>query len=96
MDNEKRCAVVSGFENDGEFLVVEYTQEDGQRVKAGFERVLWIRGSKEVNEETKAILARGPEFVISGQGRPYASLAQQAKPRRQPKPRSNQEPPCHE
>jgi hypothetical protein len=63
MDTEKRCAVVSGFENDGEFLVVEYTQEDGQRAKTGFKRVLWIRGSKEVNEETKAILARGPEFV---------------------------------
>ena len=29
MDDEKRCAVVSGFEKDGEFLVVEYTQEDG-------------------------------------------------------------------
>ena len=71
MDDEKRCAVVSGFENDGEFLVVEYTQEDGQRVKAGFKRVLWIRGSKEVNEKTKAILARGPEFVIRGQSRPY-------------------------
>ena len=58
MDDEKRCAVVSGFENDGEFLVVEYTQEDGQRLKAGFKRSLWISDSSEVNEATKAIFAQ--------------------------------------
>ena len=41
MDNKFRRPRVSGWEDDGCYITVEYTQENGERVRGIFKRFGW-------------------------------------------------------
>lgn len=63
MENRDRKARVSGWENDGEYIDVAYTQEDGQRVSAMYRRMGWNQAPAEVVADVMGALARGPQTV---------------------------------
>ncbi len=63
MDNKARKAKVVYWESDGKFIDVEYTQEDGQRVKATFKRVGWRRPPADVLARVTKALNNGPIHV---------------------------------
>jgi hypothetical protein len=69
MDNKFRRPRVSGWEEDGCYLTVEYTQENGERVRGIFKRFGWEKAPSSVNADTRRRLKNGPIHVIgSGAG----------------------------
>jgi hypothetical protein len=64
MDNKDRRARIKYWENDGEFIHVSYTQEDGQRVTASFHRMGWRKPPSQVLKKVINALRRGPMAVI--------------------------------
>jgi hypothetical protein len=70
MDNKFRRPRVSGWEKDGLFIAVEYTQENGERVRGVFERVGWERPPGSVLAKVKSALKSGPIHIIGSRGAP--------------------------
>jgi hypothetical protein len=70
MDNKARKAKIVYWESDGEFIDVIYTQEDGQRVQATFERVGWRQPPAEVLANVNRALKNGPIHVAGRLARP--------------------------
>ncbi len=68
MNHECRRPRVTRWERDGEYIAVTYTQEDGQRVAANFQRVVWTRPPREVREEVMRALAKGPIALYGRKG----------------------------
>jgi len=68
MENKDRRARILGWEKDGEFVSIAYTQEDGQRVIANYQRFVWRRPPREVLQQVMSALAQGPLRVIGRQG----------------------------
>jgi hypothetical protein len=64
MKNKDRKARIVYWENDGEFIRVSYTQEDGQRVTASFHRMGWRKPPSEVFSKVMDILRLGPRAAI--------------------------------
>lgn len=64
MKNKDRKARIVYWENDGEFIRVAYTQEDGQRVTASFHRMGWRKPPSEVLSKVIDILRLGPRAAI--------------------------------
>ena len=60
MKLNERNAKVAKVEYDGEYISVEYTREDGQRVIGMFKRFGWEQAPKEVIAEVNDSLSRGP------------------------------------
>jgi hypothetical protein len=60
MELNKRNAKVAKVEYNGEYLVVEYTREDGQRVIGDFKRIGWRQAPREVIADVNDSLSRGP------------------------------------
>ena len=70
MDNKFRRPRVSLWESDGEYILVEYTQENGERVKGSFHRIGWARAPKIVLDKFHQAMKNGPIHIIgSGGGR---------------------------
>lgn len=63
MENRDRKARIVNWEKDGQYIEVAYTQEDGQRVEAMFERIGWNQAPAEVVADVMGALARGPQTV---------------------------------
>ena len=70
MDNKFRRPRVSGWEKDGLFIAVEYTQENGERVRGVFERVGWERPPGSVLAKVKSALKSGPIHITGSRGAP--------------------------
>ena len=69
MDNKFRRPRVSGWEDDGCYITVEYTQENGERVRGNFKRFGWEKAPSSVNADTRRRLKNGPIHIIgSGAG----------------------------
>ena len=64
MENKERRARVDLWENDGQYIQVTYTQEDGQRVIADFKRMGWRKPPSQVLSKVMAVLRRGPRSAI--------------------------------
>ena len=64
MENKDRKARVDLWENDGQYIQVTYTQEDGQRVIADFKRMGWRKPPFQVLSKVMAALRRGPRSAI--------------------------------
>ena len=70
MDNKFRRPRVNGWEDDGRYITVAYTQENGERVKADFKRIGWARAPKIVLDKFHQAMKNGPIHIIgSGGGR---------------------------
>ena len=63
---KKRKAKVVKVEYNGEYLVVEYTTEDGQSVIGDFKRIGWTQAPREVVAEVNEALSRGPIAMAGG------------------------------
>jgi hypothetical protein len=70
MDNKDRKARVVYWENDGKYIDVSYTQEDGQRVEATFKRVAWRTPPADVLARVNKALNKGPIYIAGRLGRP--------------------------
>lgn len=70
MDNKARKARIVYWENDGEFIDVMYTQEDGQRVEATFKRVGWRQPPAKVLAKIMRAFKKGPIHVAGRLARP--------------------------
>ena len=64
MENKDRRASIEYWENDGEFIRVSYTQEDGQRVTASFHRMGWRKPQSQVLKKVMNALRLGPRSAI--------------------------------
>jgi hypothetical protein len=64
MENKERKAKIEYWENDGEFIRVSYTQEDGQRVTASFHRMGWRKPPSQVLKKVMNALRLGPRAAI--------------------------------
>jgi hypothetical protein len=62
MENKKRKAKITEWENDGDFIQVRYTQEDGQRVEGSFYRVGWVDPPTDAIERARKALSKGPSY----------------------------------
>lgn len=62
MENKQRKAKIIYWENDGKFIRVRYTQENGERVIASFERSHWIKPPVGYLSKIMSALKRGPRF----------------------------------
>jgi hypothetical protein len=71
MENKDRRARIEYWENDGEFIRVAYTQEDGQRVTASFHRMGWRKPPYQVLKKVMNALRMGPRSAI---GRIHSSM----------------------
>jgi hypothetical protein len=58
---ERHQPVVTRVEDDGEGLVVEFTRDNGERVKAGYVMSSWHRPPADVLEEMMKALAHAPD-----------------------------------
>lgn len=67
MENKQRKASIIYWENDGEFIRVRYTQENGERVIAAFQRARWIKPPAGYLTKILNALKRGPRHIL---GRP--------------------------
>lgn len=56
---KRRDPKVTHAENDGEWLDVEFTRDNGERVSATYKRSNWLTGPAEVQREIQASLERG-------------------------------------
>jgi hypothetical protein len=70
MEHKDRKARIVNWENDGAYIEVLYTQEDGQRVEAMFKRIGWNRAPAEVVSTIMDALACGPQTVAGRLNRP--------------------------
>ncbi len=68
MDNKFRRPRITHWERDGEYISVTYTQEDGQRVIANFQRVVWRRPPREVLQAVNEALSKGPLLMYGNRG----------------------------
>ena len=66
MDLSERNIKLNSEEKDGEYISVEYTREDGQRVIGDFKRIGWTQAPKEVIAEVNDALSRGPIAMAGG------------------------------
>jgi hypothetical protein len=64
MDNKDRRARIDFWENDGQYIQVTYTQEDGQRVIADFKRMGWRKPPSEILKKVVNALRMGPMAAI--------------------------------
>jgi hypothetical protein len=58
---ERHRPVVTRVEDDGEGLVVEFTRDNGERVKAGYVMSSWHRPPADVLEKMMKALAHPPD-----------------------------------
>ena len=70
MDNKFRRPRVSGWEDDGCYITVEYTQENGERVRGIFKRFGWEKAPSSVNADTRRRLKNGPIHIIGSKKAP--------------------------
>ena len=84
MDNKFRRPRVSKWEKDGRFISVEYTQENGERVKGVFERIGWDRPPNSLLVKFHEAMRNGPIHIIGSKRAPRQVLT--AMPLQQPKP----------
>jgi hypothetical protein len=83
LNNKCRKARITGWEDaktdrrkrkspwddpECQFVSVEYTQPDGQRVEAVFDRCGWKRAPSEILEDVSRRLARPPIYFIGRRG----------------------------
>lgn len=61
-------AKVVAVENDGKYVTVEYTQENGERVIAGFKRFMWARPPAAVLKKLHEDDANPPVSWIGSRG----------------------------
>lgn len=80
MENKQRKARIVYWESDGKFIDVRYTQEDGQRVCATFERVGWRKPPVEFWNDIMKRLKRGPTYFAGRKGRQSSSSLEPGKP----------------
>jgi hypothetical protein len=66
MDLNERNIKLYSEEKDGEYISVEYTREDGQRVIGDFKRIGWTQAPREVVAEVNEALRRGPIAMAGG------------------------------
>jgi hypothetical protein len=64
MDNKDRRARIDLWENDGQYIQVTYTQEDGQRVIADFKRMGWRKPPSKILKKVMNALRKGPKSAI--------------------------------
>jgi|688.fasta_scaffold03299_42 hypothetical protein len=84
MDNKFRRPRVSKWEKDGRFISVEYTQENGERVKGVFERIGWDRPPNRLLVKFHEAMRNGPIHIIGSKSAYRQALL--ATPPRPPKP----------
>jgi hypothetical protein len=70
MDNKFRRPRVSGWEDDGLFIAVEYTQENGERVRGMFKRFGWEKPPSDAIARAKKALKNGPIHITGSRGAP--------------------------
>jgi hypothetical protein len=70
MDNKFRRPRVSGWEEDGRFISVEYTQENGERVEGVFERIGWDRPPNRLLVKFHEAMRNGPIHIIGSKRAP--------------------------
>jgi len=63
MENRQRKAQVIYWENDGKFIRVRYTQENGERVIAEFKRARWMKPPIGYLDKIMNALKRGPRRI---------------------------------
>jgi hypothetical protein len=63
MENKQRKVRVFDWEDDGDFLKIAYTQEDGQRVIGVFKRIGWSDPPHEVRQKIIKALNHGPDYI---------------------------------
>ena len=71
MENKDRRARIDLWEDDGQYIQVTYTQEDGQRVIADFKRMGWRKPPYQVLKKVMNVLRMGPRSAI---GRIHSSM----------------------
>jgi hypothetical protein len=91
LDVERRQPRAFWFENNGKSCIVEYTQDDGQRVSARYTRGSWSQAPAEVTAENRRSEVRRPSRSKAKVTKPPQSDPAR-KPRSQ-KPASHQESP---
>ena len=64
MENKDRKARIDLWEDDGQYIQVTYTQEDGQRVTADFKRMGWRKPPYQVLKKVMNALRMGPRSAI--------------------------------
>lgn len=70
MDNKFRRPRVSKWEEDGCFISVEYTQENGERVKGVFKRIGWDRPPNSIAIKFHEAMRNGPIHIIGSKRAP--------------------------
>jgi len=69
MENKERKAKVTYWEDDGDFIHVRYTQEDGQRVAGVFYRVGWVDPPTDAIARAQKALNMGPSYFAGPRAR---------------------------
>jgi hypothetical protein len=64
MENKERRARIEYWEDDGQYIRVAYTQEDGQRVIGDFQRIGWRKPPYQVLKKVMNALRLGPRSAI--------------------------------
>jgi hypothetical protein len=57
---KERNIKLFSIDKDGEYMSIEYTKEDGQRVIGMFKRFGWKQAPKEIIAEVNSALRQGP------------------------------------
>jgi hypothetical protein len=69
VENKDRKAKIIHWEEDGDFITVRYTQEDGQRVEGDFYRIGWSDPPKDAVERARKALSLGPSYFAGPRAR---------------------------
>lgn len=64
MTGKERKARIELWEEDGEYIRVTFTREDGQRVCGMYHRFGWAKAPREVVEELIEMTALPPQRVV--------------------------------
>ncbi len=73
MDGKKRRARIVRWGKDDKIISVWYTDKNGERVCAMFERVGWNQAPSDVVAKVMDALNSGPLYVVGSRGRPQPS-----------------------
>ena len=73
MDGKKRRARIVRWGKDDKIISVWYTDKNGERVCAMFERVGWNRAPSDVVARVMEALSSGPLYVVGSRGHPQPS-----------------------
>jgi hypothetical protein len=69
MDRKRRRARIVSWGKDDKIISVWYTDKNGERVCAVFERVGWNKAPSDVVARVMKALSRGPRYVVGSRGR---------------------------